>query len=116
MDRLKSLRLALTAILLSSFMSAALATDADTEYAAGVQAAEDGHYAEALQHFSQAATEGHRRAMRAAGLMLLYGEPLYGQAIHQDRVQAMKWLSRAAALDCEVSKLVLKQRDTSRRG
>lgn len=74
-----------------------------TPYEAGVQAAAEHRYAEALSLFQHAAEQGERDAMRNLGLMLLYGELLYGQQVARQPGQARRWLQAAAAQGCEVS-------------
>ena len=112
MPRLPFLSHALVAGALALGAAAAMASDGEQSYQAGVQAAEDLRYAEALRHFSQAAAEGHAPAMRTAGLMLFYGEKLYGPEIRQNRGSAIRLLRQAAGLGCEVSASVLKQHET----
>lgn len=109
-------RRACAALAFLAVAPAALAADPEATYESGVRAAEEFRYAEALHHFTQAAAQGHRHARRTAGLMLLYGEKLYGQEIRQDRLRAMKLLGQAAGQGCELSTLVLKQRNTAPRG
>jgi TPR repeat protein len=96
------------AILMSMTLSApALASD--QEYEAGLVAAGEHRYAQALSHFQAAAVQGDRNAQRTSGLMLLYGERLYGAEVHADKLQAMKLLRAAAQSGCEVSARMLSQ-------
>lgn len=74
----------------------------------GLDAAENYRYAEALMHFQQAAEQGDRGARRNLGLMLLYGDLLYGKEVGRQREQAKRWLQAAAAEGCEVSTFMLK--------
>lgn len=67
------------------------------------------HYAEAFAHYRAAAEKGDRNAQRTTGLMLLYGERLYGSQVRQDVDEAKKWLSRAAANGCETSAYMLRR-------
>lgn len=97
----------LVSILLIFSSTIALA-DADTSYALGLEAAADHRYREALTHFRQAAEQGHGDAQRTVGLMLLYGERLYGEEIRRDRAQARRWLELAADDGCEVASFMLK--------
>lgn len=80
---------------------------ASTEYEAGLEAAHEFRYAEALQHFRKAAAAGDRNAMRTSGLMLLLGSRLYGQEIRSVPSEAIALLKAAADAGCEVSNLML---------
>lgn len=111
-----SFRRGAAALVLAVFAPAVLAADPEATYESGVRAAEEFRYAEALQHYTQAAAQGHRHAMRTAGMMLLYGEKLYGREVRQDRVRAMQLLGQAAGQGCELSTLVLRQRNAAPRG
>ena len=74
-----------------------------SEYELGLEAAANYRYAETLAHFLAAAERGDRNARRAVGLMLLYGDLLYGQEVPRDREQGRRWLRLAADDGCEVS-------------
>jgi TPR repeat protein len=78
------------------------------EYQAGLDAARERQYAEALNHFQSASREGHKDAQRISGLMLLYGEHLYRGEVQSDRAQAVQWLRKAADSGCEVSKAMVR--------
>lgn len=80
---------------------------ANTAYQEGLQYAREHDYARALQAFRQAAAQGHRDAMREAGLMLLFGSALYGAQIPRHEAQAVALLKAAAEAGCEVSALML---------
>ncbi len=80
-----------------------------TPYEAGLQAAAEHRYAQALALFQQAAQQGDRAAMRNLGLMLLYGQSLYAQEVPRNQEQARRWLRAAASAGCEVSAFMLKQ-------
>lgn len=109
MDGSKSLRTICAAILLAGLAPLAFADDADAAYEAGLQAAQDFHYAQALDYFNQAAERGDRDALRSAGLMLLYGQDLYGEEVHKDWITAVHLLAEAALKGCSVSARVLRQ-------
>lgn len=83
------------------------ATHAASMRETAIAAAEDGHYAQALKHYRTAAEQGDRAAQRIAGLMLYYGERLYGGEIHRDSAAARRYLTMAARQGCEVSKFML---------
>lgn len=91
-----------------SFLGAA-ASAGDLENAREMFA--DYRYAEGLIPLQRAAQAGDRQARRDLGLMLLYGENLYGPAIPRDHVQAKQWLRLARAEGCEVSRHVLAQQE-----
>ena len=95
------------AALMAVLAPPALASTAQTEYEAGVEAMRDFHFTEAQEHFRLAAGQGHRDALRTWGLMLLYGESLYGPALHRKTGQAVALLRQAADQGCEVSRFVL---------
>lgn len=84
-----------------------LSAHANSEHDAALAEANNGHYAMALSYYRIAAEQGDRAAQRIAGLMLYYGERLYGEEIHQDLPAAKIFLSMAAAQGCEVSKFML---------
>lgn len=69
--------------------------------------AEEGRHALALADYRSAAEEGDRAAQRIAGLMLYYGERLYGEEVRQDIAAARRYLAMAASQGCEVSKFML---------
>ena len=105
----KLLRATCVAILLAGLAPLTFAATADADYEAGLQAAQDFRYAEALAHFDAAAAQGNRDAMRSAGLMLLYGRDLYGEEVPRDWIKAVHLLSAAALKGCRVSASVLRQ-------
>lgn len=105
----KSLRTLCAAVLFVCVSPLASAADPESEYEAGLRAAQELRYAQALHYFTQAAAHGHRDAMRTAGLMLLYGEKLYGPEVHRDWVMGMHLLAEAANRGSKISALVLKQ-------
>lgn len=87
-------------------ISASLA--ADGAYERGVEAAENYRYSDALMHFQVAAERGDRSAQRNLGLMLLYGERLYGNDVRRDHEQAKRWLRIASDNKDEVSSFLLR--------
>jgi len=97
----------LSALLCCGGAPHALAADASQLYAAGRQASEEHHHAEALQWFKAAALQGHRDSQLNSGLMLLYGSLLYGAEVEADPVQALALLRAAADAGCEVSAYIL---------
>ncbi len=80
---------------------------ASDAYLEGVAAQADYRYAQALDKFLVAANEGNPHAQRKAGLMLLYGERVYGMEIKQNRPLAIQLLKQAASGGCEVSQHML---------
>lgn len=79
-----------------------------SSYELGLEAAENYRYGEALMHFQRAAEQGDRNARRNLGLMLLYGDLLYGKEVPRNQEQARRWLQSAAGAGCEVSTFMLK--------
>lgn len=79
-----------------------------SSYELGLEAVTSYRYAEALMHFQTAAEQGDRNARRNLGLMLLYGDQLYGKEVPRNQVQAKHWLQAAASDGCEVSTFMLK--------
>ena len=88
----------------------ALANTARADYEAGVEAMHDFHFEEAQAHLERAAGQGHRDAQRTLGLMLLYGENLYGPTVHRKTGKAVAMLKQAADQGCEVSRFGLARR------
>jgi TPR repeat protein len=82
----------------------------------GQAAASDYRYAKALADFQEAARQGNREAQKISGLMLLYGEKLYGEEVRADQGQAIKWLTVAAAGGCEVSAHLLRRHASASAG
>jgi len=80
-----------------------------SDYDLGQQASESYQYSVALMHFAAAAEHGDKDAQRNLGLMLLYGERLYGAEVHADQPQALRWLKLAASQGDEVSALMLRR-------
>lgn len=64
-------------------------------------------YAVGLAPLRQAAEAGDRDARRTLGLMLLYGQALYGTEVPTNREEGLRWLRLAAAAGCETSSHVL---------
>jgi TPR repeat protein len=83
------------------------AVAANPAYERGLDAASNYRYSEALMHFTTAAEQGDRNAQRNLGLMLLYGDLLYGRDFLRDRDQAKRWLQMAAAQGCDISTFML---------
>lgn len=79
-----------------------------SSYELGLEAADNYRYSEALMHFQRAAEQGERGARRNLGLMLLYGDRLYGKEVGRDQEQGKRWLQLAATDGCEVSTFMLK--------
>ncbi|WP_296506438.1 hypothetical protein [Rhodoferax sp.] len=98
---------AASALLFSTSASATMS--ADHAYEIGLAAAMDYRYSEALVQFRVAATQGNRDAQRTIGLMLLYGERLYGADVHRNDEEAIHWLKSASASGCETSSFVLQK-------
>lgn len=97
----------LVALLVASVTPDARAADLSS-FELGLEAVEDHRYGEALKHYQQAAQQGNRDAQRSLGLMLLYGERLYGKEVVRQEELAWRWLRAAASQGCEVSTLMLK--------
>jgi TPR repeat protein len=97
----------LSVTLICAAADRALASDVQTLYAAGLDAATEQDYARALGYFQQAAALGHRDAQRTSGMMLMYGEALYGAAVPTRKTEATAWLKAAAGAGCEVSAFLL---------
>jgi len=100
-------RFGLSAALLLAGSSAMSDSPSTASYERGMAAVESYRYAEALMHFQQAAEQGERDARRNLGLMLLYGDRLYGKEVPRSREQARRWLQAAAADGCDVSVFML---------
>lgn len=79
-----------------------------SSYERGLDAVAAYRYSEALMHFQRAAEQGDRSARRNLGLMLLYGDQLYGKEVARNTAQAKHWLQAAASDGCEVSTFMLK--------
>jgi TPR repeat protein len=94
--------------------SASATTSADHEYEVGLAAAMDYRYSEALVQFRLAATQGNLDAQRTIGLMLLYGDRLYGADVHRNDDEAIHWLKLAKTSGDETSAFVLEK--LARRG
>lgn len=75
----------------------------ENELEAAHQPASEYRYSDAFADFRIAGELGNVAAQRSAGLMLLYGDALYGPEIHADRTEALRWLIFAAKGGCEVS-------------
>ncbi len=58
---------------------------------------QDGRYMDAISALAIAAEDGDVRAQRLLGLMYVYGESLYGPAVHRDVGLGRAWLYRASA-------------------
>src|SRR5450830_1449739 len=86
----------LTITVLALFFSTSATMAADRSYELGMEAATNYRYAEALMHFQAAAERGDQAAQRNLGLMLLYGERLYGNDVRRDHEQAKRWLQTAS--------------------
>ena len=56
----------------------------------------DGRYGAALQSLREAAEAGDRHAAEVAGMMMLYGERLYGAEVSRDPAAAHAMFERAA--------------------
>lgn len=97
----------LSVTLLCAAADRALANDVQSLYAAGLEATTEQDYARALGYFQQAAALGHRDAQRNSGMMLMYGEALYGAAVPTRKAEATAWLKAAAGAGCEMSAYLL---------
>ena len=64
-------------------------------------------YGEGLAALQRAAQSGNRQARLSLGMMLLYGESLYGAEVQRQSQAGVEWLRLAAADGCEVSGHVL---------
>ena len=107
---------AASALLFSASASATMS--ADHAYEAGLAAAMDYRYSEALVQFQLAAKQGNREAQRTIGLMLLYGDRLYGADVHRNDEEAIHWLNLAKTSGDKTSAFVLQKlalRDLGRR-
>lgn len=80
---------------------------ADHSYELGLEAAADYRYADARMHFQDAALRGDVQAQRNLGLMLLFGQRLYGGELSGNQAQAKSWLQNAAQNGDEVSTFML---------
>jgi len=87
---------------------------ASRELVAAATAFEDLQYFRALAQLRIAADKGNSRAQCISGLMLLYGEKLYGAEIRTDRAGAVRYLEKAAAQGEETAKFILKSVARSR--
>lgn len=105
--RLLNCLLAASCLALLATARPTAAAGPERELEAAAEAAADFKYGEALALYRAAAELGDVRAQRTIGLMLLKGESLYGPEVKADRAEAIKWLSRAAAGGCDVSRYVL---------
>jgi TPR repeat protein len=76
----------------------------------------NGRYDLALNTYLLAADQGHSQAQRTAGLMLLYGQHVYGAEIQQDRTKGLWLIRKAAGNGCEVSKHLLEKLDAPKKG
>ena len=88
--------------------SATAAMAVNPSYELGLEASSSYRYSETLKHFTRAAEQGDRDAQRSLGLMLLYGERLYGRDVPRNHEQAKRWLQAAAGQGCAVSSFMLK--------
>jgi len=89
------------------------ATSAWSTESAAWQDAEDAyardHYAVALDGFQRLAAQGDARAAERAGLMLLYGERLYGTQVPRDTHRAGRLLVQASKGGREAAQHLLKR-------
>lgn len=97
----------LLACMLVSVASVAWADD--SSFAQAEEAIDNHEFRLALHLYRQAADQGDPEAARSAGLMLLYGERLYGTQVKGDRMLAQHYLRRAALRGCEVSAALLQK-------
>ena len=65
-----------------------------------------GKYREAYGNFYWAAIQDHAPAQEMLGLMLLYGEELYGASIRRDVNSAEKWFNDAASHGLPVARFM----------
>jgi TPR repeat protein len=64
------------------------------------------HFAGALLAYERLAERGDARAAERAGLMLLLGPALYGDAVPQEEARALAWLRQAAAAGSSTAELL----------
>lgn len=79
------------------------------EIKAASTAFENRQYSRALAQLRIAADKGNSRAQCISGLMLLYGEKLYGAEIRTDRAAAVRYLEKAAAQGDATAKFMLRR-------
>lgn len=87
---------------------------ASGELRAARAAFDDRQYLRALTQLRVAADKGNSRAQCISGLMLLYGEELYGVEIKTDRPGAVRYLKEAAIQGDEIATFMLKSVGQSR--
>ncbi|MDO8933760.1 MAG: hypothetical protein Q7U97_15310 [Rhodocyclaceae bacterium] len=83
---------------------------AEDGHDAGLAAASEYRYGEALASFREVAAQGNRQAQLSAGGMLLYCERLYGKQIpcnNANRAEALGWLRLAEAQGSEAAGYLL---------
>lgn len=95
----------------AAVLTALPTTAASPAFERALESMEASHYLEARQYLQSAAEQGDRDAQRSLGLMMLYGETLYGKEIPADIQQARRWLQTASKQGCEVSYHMLKTMD-----
>lgn len=81
---------------------------ASGEIQAASAAFDNRQYSRALAQLKIAADKGNSRAQCISGLMLLYGEKLYGAEITTDRAAAVRYLEKAAAQGDATAKFMLR--------
>jgi TPR repeat protein len=89
------------------FLISATACHAEGNLATAQEMFAEHRYAAGLVPLRKAAEIGDRNARRTLGLMLLYGEALYGAEVPTDREQGLRWIRLAAVDGCEISRHVL---------
>lgn len=65
-----------------------------------------GKYSEAYGNFYWAAIQDHAPAQEMLGLMLLYGEELYGPSVKRDFNSAEKWFNEATSQGSPVARFM----------
>ncbi len=85
------------------------AADQPGEEAMGLasDAIENHRYDHALAHFRTAAEKGNVVAQRIAGMMLVYGESIYGAAVARNSTEGIHLLRQAAGQGCKISHFVV---------
>jgi len=73
-----------------------MAEEPGAAFAQGIAEYDAGHYAQAVQHFRQAADTGDARAPQILALMYRFGDRLYGSQVREDATEAARWAKVAA--------------------
>jgi TPR repeat protein len=84
-----------------------LAPAARADNLAATEAADEGEYAQALAMHRADAERGDPKAQEIVGLMLWFGDVLYGAQVPRDRIAAIEWLKRATAQGNQTARYML---------